>query len=38
MRQFAVAMVGTAGCGVNKVWEWAVKLVDADPSNKLGGE
>jgi hypothetical protein len=29
--QFAVAMVGTAGYGVNKVWEWAAKLADAEP-------
>jgi hypothetical protein len=31
--RFAVAMVGTAGYGVNKVWEWAAKLADAEPSS-----
>jgi hypothetical protein len=31
VRQFAVALVGTAGWGVNKVWEWAEKLADAEP-------
>jgi hypothetical protein len=34
VRRFAVAMVGTAGYGANKVWEWAAKLADAEP--KIG--
>jgi hypothetical protein len=35
VRRFAVAMVGTSGWGVSKVWEWAAKLADAEP--KIGG-
>jgi len=35
VRRFAVAMVGTDNYGVNKVWEWAEKLADAEP--KIGG-
>jgi len=34
VRRFAVALVGTDNYGPDKVWEWAAKLVDAEP--KIG--
>ena len=33
VRRFALALVGTDGYGVSKVWEWAEKLADAEPSS-----
>jgi hypothetical protein len=32
VRRFAVALAGTDNYGVDKVWEWAAKLADAEPS------
>jgi hypothetical protein len=34
VRRFAVALAGTDNYGPDKVWEWAAKLVDAEP--KIG--
>jgi hypothetical protein len=33
VRRFAVALVGTDAYGPEKVWEWAKKLADAEPSS-----
>jgi hypothetical protein len=32
VRRFAVALAGTDNYGVDKVWEWAEKLADAEPN------
>ena len=32
VRRFAVALAGTDNYGPDKVWEWAQKLADAEPS------
>ena len=32
VRRFAVALAATDNYGPDKVWEWAAKLVDAEPS------
>ncbi len=33
VRRFAVALAGTDNYGVDKVWEWAEKLADAEPNS-----
>lgn len=33
VRRFAVALAGTDNYGPDKVWEWAAKLADAEPSS-----
>ena len=33
VRRFALALVATDNYGLNKVWEWATKLADAEPSS-----
>jgi hypothetical protein len=32
VRRFVVALAGTDNYGVDKVWEWAEKLADAEPN------